>query len=256
MEQHRMIIAANWKMNFTYEQAAKTAHDYREFMLQNALKLQENEVNIVAFPPALYGALLNDVCQETELTWGGQSCLDKPQGAYTGDMSPPMFASAGASWQLVGHSERRVGHNESDEFISRQIHAASEAGLKVILCVGESLAQREAGNAEDVVMSQIASACAHGLPKTELVIAYEPVWAIGTGKVASPDDVAQMHKAIANFCLNNQAMSAAPLILYGGSVNASNASSLFALPHVDGALVGGASLKIDDFAGIISACLA
>lgn len=256
MEPHRMIIAANWKMNFTYAQAAKVAGEYKEFMLENSLKLQESQINIVAFPPALYGWLLDDVCKETDLSWGGQCCQDVSQGAFTGDISSAMFASTGATWQLVGHSERRVGHNESDDFISRQIQSASEAGLKVILCVGESLEQREADNAEEVVMSQIASACALGLPKTELVIAYEPVWAIGTGKVASIEDVATMHKAIAEFCLKNQAMSVAPPILYGGSVNADNAASLFSLRHVDGALVGGASLKIDDFAGIISAGLA
>lgn len=247
-----MIIAANWKMNLSHDEAQKLAEGFRI--------LAENEaghgVELVVFPPALYASAVASSAQSAALSWGGQSCHAKPSGAYTGDISAQMFASAGARWQLIGHSERRAGHKESDEDIAAQRAAGQSAGLRVMLCVGEALEEREAGKAVAVVTDQLAKACGSGVDWETMVIAYEPIWAIGTGRVAEPSDVDEMHRAIADYCQNTLGAKARPPILYGGSVKAANAQALFSLPYVDGALVGGASLCLADFAPIVSAAKA
>ena len=244
-----MIFAANWKMNLTHNEALALASSYRAL----AETITHAAHDIIIFPPALYGSLVADACAQSSLSWGGQSCHHDRQGAHTGDIAAQMFASAGASWQLIGHSERRTNHRETDEQIAAQTDQALAAGLKIVFCVGETLDQRGAGNAEDVVCAQLQAALNKSAPWERIVIAYEPVWAIGTGKVASAGDVAKMHQVIADFCVTKLGAKTRPMILYGGSVKADNAATLMGLAHVDGALVGGASLKISDFQEIVSA---
>ena len=250
-----MIIAANWKMNLLKTQARDLAKSYYELTQRHHELMKRCAIEIVAFPPALYASLLQDCANEPLLSWGGQASHHEDHGAFTGNVSAQMFASMGAKWQLVGHSERRLYHAETDEVIARQIDKAHAADLNVMLCVGEDLTQRQAGMAEHIVTSQIEKAVRDVDDVASITIAYEPVWAIGTGKVASPDDVRDMHQAIADFCVDTLGASKAPQILYGGSVNAGNAEELFSLPFVDGALVGGASLTADSFEAIVAVAL-
>lgn len=250
-----MIIAANWKMNLVVTQAQELAKSYFDLTQNHQEIMAQSDVEIVAFPPALYGFLMQKYGDQPRLSWGGQASHHEDHGAYTGNISAQMFASMGAKWQLVGHSERRLHHAETNDDIARQINKARNAGLNVMLCVGENLTQRQAGEAEDVVTSQIAQAIGDIDDVAAITIAYEPVWAIGTGVVASPDDVRDMHQAIADYCVTSLGASKAPQILYGGSVNASNAADLFSLPFVNGALVGGASLTADSFNAIVKVAL-
>ncbi len=185
---------------------------------------------------------------------GAQDCHPKASGAYTGDISAPMLKDAGASYVIVGHSERRGGYGESDAMARAKAEAAHEAGLAAIVCVGETRAEREAGEAISVVSGQIRSSLPAAATPANLVVAYEPVWAIGTGLTPTARDVADVHASIR--ALLGEIYGEAGVrvrILYGGSVKPSNAKELLGLPNVDGALVGGASLKAADFMGIAAA---
>lgn len=186
---------------------------------------------------------------------GGQDCHAKDSGAFTGDISAPMLKDAGADFTIVGHSERRTLHGESDADVQEKAEAALAAGLSVILCVGETEGERDAGRAEAVVGGQIEGSCPSGDGVSEkLSVAYEPVWAIGTGRVPSVADVAAMHKSIRNKLVALYGESGAEVrILYGGSVKADNAAELLAVPEVGGALVGGASLTAESFLAIVGA---
>lgn len=252
-----MLIAANWKMNLTYEQAQDLMPGYEN--LANATDKRDaadgSTASVIVFPPALYADLASQAANRSALAWGGQSCHYAEAGAHTGDISATMFASMGAEWQLVGHSERRSDHGENDQEIALQISSATKAALQIMLCVGESLEQREAGQAEQIVTAQIAAALSRGVAWEKIAIAYEPIWAIGTGKVAELEDIQAMHQAISEFCTSHFDLKQAPPVLYGGSVNADNARDILALPHVSGALVGGASLRIDTFSAIVNAAL-
>ena len=184
---------------------------------------------------------------------GAQDCHANTNGAHTGDISAAMLKDGGATLTIVGHSERRADHQETDAVVRAKAEKALAAGLSVILCIGESLEVREAGHAVSVVSAQVDSS----LPKTDgsnLAIAYEPIWAIGTGKIPSMDDIAEMHAALRERLVAAYGEAGRGIrILYGGSVKASNAAEIFAVPDVDGALVGGASLKADDFLPIVAA---
>ena len=252
-----MLIAANWKMNLTYEQAQDLMAGYEN--LANVTDKRDtadgSAVSVIVFPPALYAGLASQSANRSSLAWGGQCCHSAEAGAHTGDISATMFASMGAEWQLVGHSERRSDHGESDQEIALQISSATKAALQIMLCVGESLEQRDAGQAEQIITAQIAAALSRGVAWEKIAIAYEPIWAIGTGKVAELEDIQAMHQAISEFCTSHFDLKQAPPVLYGGSVNADNARDILALPHVSGALVGGASLKIDALSAIVNAAL-
>ena len=241
-----MLLAANWKMNLDYEQAKALSAEFAAMSQKTAAKL-------VVFPPALYADLIQGASEQSAVEWGGQSSHPANDGAHTGDISAPMFASRGASWLLAGHSERRQNHAETDSDIASQIKSALQAGLMPILCVGETEVQRQEGKAIAVVCAQIKAGLAEIEAAQEVAIAYEPVWAIGTGLVAQPADIQDMHQAIFEFMKNELSVSYDPQILYGGSVNASNAGEILHLPYVGGALVGGASLKSDAFQAIIEA---
>lgn len=254
MGENEMIIAANWKMNLLVDDARNLTAEFQK-LAQNQ---GDSDVNILIFPPALYAEMVAKIAHTGKLSWGGQNTHPQMSGAHTGDIAAKMYQSLGARYQLVGHSERRQAHKESDAYIGAQLRASYEADLITILCVGEGLEQREAGQAEAIVTSQIAGALEvvqDKLPDLwdKLIIAYEPVWAIGTGRVAQPQDVCDMHKAIADYCCVTLGAPKSPKILYGGSVKPENAASLFTLDYVDGALVGGASLDCDAFSGIVAA---
>lgn len=239
-------LAANWKMNLTATDAKQLADAYRDL----ADEFEAHDVSFIVCPPALYGMMLQQACDDSALSWGGQSSHPAGFGAHTGDISAKMLQSAGASYVIAGHSERRQNHTESDEQVAAQLHAAHEAGLTVILCVGEALEDRKAGRAEDIVTQQL-SAALHNVTKWEsVIIAYEPIWAIGTGEVASPDDIQAMHHAMAEHVVAHCGAPKVPPLLYGGSVNAGNAAQILSQPDVNGALIGGASLKIDEMHAI------
>ncbi len=242
-------IVGNWKMNGT-----RSILSEARAIDRGAARLPKVQVAIA--PPA---TLLHRTREAVELIGvGGQDCHVKESGAYTGDISAAMLKDAGADFTLVGHSERRTMHGESDAIVRDKAEAALAAGLAVILCVGETEAQRDAGSAEDVVGAQVEGSS----PKTDgavdkLTVAYEPVWAIGTGRVPSVQDVAAMHAAIrAKLVAIYGEAGAAVRILYGGSVKADNASELLSIPDVGGALVGGASLTAESFLAIVSAAAA
>jgi triosephosphate isomerase len=200
-----------------------------------------------------------DALQGTNIAVGGQNCHYASEGAYTGEVSPRMLLDAGCKYVIIGHSERRHGQNEPDRFVNLKVKAATTAGLKVIFCVGELLAEREAGQTEDVIWFQVAAGL-NGLSAEQvsrLAIAYEPVWAIGTGKVATPAQAQEVHAFIRNRFAHHHGAAAAQAmtIMYGGSVKPDNAAEILRQPDVDGALVGGASLKAESFLGIVRAAV-
>jgi triosephosphate isomerase len=241
------LIAGNWKMHGLTADAVALARD----VAAGAAGLP---CDLLVCPPFVHIAAVAQALAGSGVPVGGQDCHQARQGAHTGDISAPMLRDAGAGWVILGHSERRQNHGETDELVREKVLAAVEAGLRPIVCVGETADQRAGGQETEVVGWQIAGS----LPKPfSGVIAYEPVWAIGTGKTATEQDVATMHAFIREE-LTRQFGEAGQgiLILYGGSVRAANAASLLAVPHVGGALVGGASLKADEFLAIARAAKA
>jgi triosephosphate isomerase (TIM) len=245
MADRKQLVAGNWKMNGLRGDGTALAGELarRARMAAGGLAC-----DLLVCPPATLLAVVHGVLAGSGVALGGQDCHAERQGAYTGDLSAEMLADAGCTHVILGHSERRQRHAESDAEIRAKILAARRAGLIAILCVGETLPQREAGNAIDVVAHQLAGSIPEGMAAGSLVVAYEPVWAIGTGLSATADDITAMHRAIRG-CL-----SSATRILYGGSVNPKNAAAILGSAEVDGALVGGASLNADDFWAIACCC--
>ncbi len=242
-----MIVAGNWKMNMDRAGAAALTAGLAEWRGG-----ADRPVDMIIFPPAI---LVDTVAASLGggIALGGQDCHANASGAHTGDIAAQMLAEAGCTWVLAGHSERRQDHGETSSMVAAKATAANDAGLKVMICVGETLDERERGNANDVVGAQVLASLPEGMAADSFAIAYEPVWAIGTGKVASPEDVDAMHNHIRDILLSRDAGYTDIDILYGGSVKPDNAAGLMALTNVGGALVGGASLKVDDFAAIADA---
>jgi triosephosphate isomerase len=242
------LLAGNWKMN-----GLRAALAEIRALGRGLADVSGGEVLIC--PPATLISEAVRAAEGTRIAIGGQDCHAKPSGAYTGDVSAPMLRDLGASYVIVGHSERRQYHGESDTEVAAKVAAARGADLKVILCVGESESVRAEGNAEAFVSSQLASSLPENCEPDEITIAYEPVWAIGSGRTPTSAQIAGMHSAI-RVALSSRfggAASGKNRILYGGSVNPGNAESILTVPGVDGALVGGASLKAADFLSIIRA---
>lgn len=239
-------IVGNWKMNGT-----RAMLNEARAIDRAAARFPKVQVGLA--PPATLLFRMRDAVELIGV--GGQDCHASENGAYTGNVSALMLKDAGADFTIVGHSERRDYHRESDADVKAKAEAALSAGLSVILCIGESEAQRDAGEAEAVVTAQLEGSCPRmdGAPD-KLSIAYEPIWAIGTGRVPSVEDVAAMHKAIRTRLVAIYGESCVDVrILYGGSVKAENAAELLAVPDVDGALVGGASLTAESFLSIVGA---
>ncbi len=244
----RALVAGNWKMNGAGQaDAAKLGE------LKAALEANPAACDVLICPPATLIAQAAWFVKDA-FAIGGQDCHAEASGAFTGDISAEMLKAAGASHVIVGHSERRQYHAETDAQVAAKAKAAWRAGLTAIICFGETLAQREAGNANAVCEAQLAGSVPDGASAANTVVAYEPVWAIGTGKTASLDDIAAMHAHV-RACLVKQLGEPGRKILiqYGGSVKPDNAAAILATPDVGGALVGGASLKVADFMAIISA---
>ena len=240
----RKLVAGNWKMH-------GTGPDLTEVdAIVEAVSSAACDIAL-CLPATL---IERAVRRAPGLAIGGQDCHLAPKGAYTGDISAPMLADAGAALTIVGHSERRAGHCESDADIRAKAEAAMAAGLSVILCVGESLEVREGGEAVATVSRQLDASLPAVADAGQLAIAYEPIWAIGTGRIPSMDDIGEMHAALRQRLIAAYAREGAAMrILYGGSVKAGNAAGIFAVPDVDGALVGGASLKASEFLPIVRA---
>jgi triosephosphate isomerase len=240
--QRRPLVAGNWKMN-----AAAPAEFTK--MVEGARGL--TAIDIMVCPPATLLAELAVAARGSPMRIGGQDCHAEPAGAFTGDIAAEMLKAAGASAVIVGHSERRTYHRETDADVRAKALAARRAGLLAIVCVGETRAEREAGRALEVVGKQLDGSLPDGATAENLVVAYEPVWAIGTGLTPTPGDVAEMHGFIRrNLAERFAAAGEGIRILYGGSVKASNAKELMDVADVDGALIGGASLKADEFLAI------
>jgi triosephosphate isomerase len=245
-DEMRKLAAGNWKMNGTTEnlreiRALADAHP-------------EPGCDILLCPPATLIDRLADIASATQIMVGGQDCHAKSSGAHTGDVSAAMLADAGATHVILGHSERRTDHGETDADVTAKVTAALAAGLTAIVCLGETLAEREAGRTIEVVERQLTHSIPSDISPQDLVVAYEPVWAIGTDRVPTTDQIAEVHAVLRARLVERFGDAAKELrLLYGGSVKPSNAMEIFTVPEVDGALVGGASLKAADFSGIISA---
>lgn len=245
----KKLVAANWKMHGSRSMASALCGEISA--------ADTDGIDVVICPPFPYLVDVATACVEAGIGVGAQDLSEhEGQGAYTGEVSAAMLADCGAQWVLVGHSERRQYHGESDVLVARKFAAARAAGLTPILCVGETLAQRQAGETETVVARQLQAVldtCGIGSFDTA-VISYEPVWAIGTGHTATPEQAQQMHAFIRSQLQKEDAMIARlTRLLYGGSVKAANAAELFAQSDVDGGLIGGASLTASDFLGICAA---
>ncbi len=232
----RKLIAGNWKMHGSQEWLDKVKSF--EKLLPSR---KRSHIEILICPPFPYISGLAENAKGTEIAIGGQNCHANATGAHTGEVSAEMLVDCGAQYVIVGHSERRAG-GESDADVKAKAAAAARGGLVPIICVGETLSQREAGDAQSVVSSQIAGSVPSDVDK--YVVAYEPVWAIGTGKVAEISDIEDMHNHI------RKAVGKSVRILYGGSVKPGNAKDILKTENVDGALIGGASLNMEDFSEI------
>ncbi len=243
----RPLIAGNWKMN-----GGKGS--LIEIEAIKAAVGGEPSVDVAICPPATLISRAATLAGTSPIQIGGQDCHAKASGAHTGDLAAEMLADAGATMVIVGHSERRADHAEDDTTVRAKAEAAWRAGLTAILCVGETEAERRAGDALDVVADQLAGSVPDGATAGNLVIAYEPVWAIGTGLTPTGDDIAEMHAHVRNLLAARFPGDGAQIrVIYGGSVKPDNAAEIFAIEGVNGALVGGASLKAGDFLAIIAA---
>ncbi|HRE60565.1 MAG TPA: triose-phosphate isomerase [Micropepsaceae bacterium] len=244
----RKLAAGNWKMNGTAASLAEVKK------LKSLIRKDRLAADILICPPATLIERLARMAKGSKVAVGGQDCHAKEQGAFTGDVSAPMLADAGASTVIVGHSERRTLHAERDADVHAKAEAAHRAGLVAIICVGETLDERSAGKADDIVKGQVSRSVPDAATPKNTIIAYEPVWAIGTGKTATAADIEAMHHTIRETLRARFGAAAdAFRILYGGSVKASNAAEILHVPGVDGALVGGASLSAAEFYEIIKA---
>jgi triosephosphate isomerase len=240
------LVAGNWKMNGLQEDGASLARGLAERAI--AAGAGGPGCELLICPPASLLTIVRGVLAGSGIALGGQDCHAASKGAYTGDISPEMLADAGCSHVILGHSERRHGHGEGDAVVREKILGAWRAGLVAILCVGETQLQRQAGHAADIVSTQLAGSIPNGATCDNLVVAYEPVWAIGTGLTATLEDIGAMHATV------RSRIPAGAWILYGGSVNPQNAAGILGLAEVDGALVGGASLDADSFWTIARCC--
>ncbi len=245
----RKLAAGNWKMNGLKSDGIALARD-----LVERATAKPPAAEILICPPATLLAPVADILAGSPVALGGQDCHTVRKGAHTGDISAAMLEDVGCRYVILGHSERRADHHETDTLVRAKVEAARAAGLVVILCIGETLAQHDAGETHDIVARQIAGSLPDGLDPSGLAVAYEPVWAIGTGRTPTVDEVAAVHAHIRKKLAAKVAESAAVRLLYGGSVKPSNARELMAVPNVDGALVGGASLVAADFWAIVEAC--
>ena len=246
----RPLIAGNWKMN-----GLKASSAEFEAMLAGAPGVAAKADLLVCPPATLIAAFAEKARGSNTIAIGAQDCHPKASGAHTGDLSAEMLADAGASAIIVGHSERRADHGESDVLVRQKTEAVWRAGLTAIVCIGETRQQRDAGQALDICRGQLDLSLPDQARADNLVVAYEPVWAIGTGLTPTVGDVQQIHKFIRDFLIARfNGEGARTRILYGGSVKPSNAAELMAVENVNGALVGGASLKAADFLAIAAGC--
>jgi triosephosphate isomerase (TIM) len=246
----RPLIAGNWKMN-----GLKASSAEFEAMLAGAPGVAVKADLLVCPPATLIAAFAEKARGSKTIAIGAQDCHPKASGAHTGDLSAEMLADAGASAIIVGHSERRADHGESDVLVRQKTEAVWRAGLTAIVCIGETQQQRDAGKALDICRGQLDLSLPDQARADNLVVAYEPVWAIGTGLTPTVGDVQQIHKFIRDFLIARfNGEGARARILYGGSVKPSNAAELMAVENVNGALVGGASLKAADFLAIAAGC--
>ncbi len=239
------LVAGNWKMNGLRQDGAMLASTLKERAAAAGSALG---CEILVCPPATLLSEVGGILAGSGIALGGQDCHAAPKGACTGDISAEMLADLGCRYVILGHSERRHGHAETNAVVCGKVAGAWRAGLIAILCVGETQPQRQAGKAVEIVSSQLAGSIPETADAATLVIAYEPVWAIGTGLTATTDDIVAMHAEI------RSRIPASARILYGGSVNPKNADAILSLPEVDGALVGGASLGAADFWAIAQSC--
>jgi triosephosphate isomerase len=249
MKQSVKLIAGNWKMNGLGASLAEID------ALREALEQEPAGCRVAVCPPAtLISRVTDRLGMGGVVEIGGQDCRAEASGAFTGDVSAPMLRDAGATLVILGHSERRQGYGEADALVAGKAAAALDAGLQPIVCVGETLEQREAGRAVEVVRGQVLASLPEALAGRDFAVAYEPVWAIGTGLTPTLEQIAEVHAAIRAAMVERlgEGGRAAP-ILYGGSVKPSNAADILSTTEVGGALVGGASLKAADFLGIIRA---
>jgi triosephosphate isomerase len=249
MTARRPLIAGNWKMNGLRADGLKLVEGLTAHLGEG-----EQSFDMLVCPPATLVAEVAAAAGSSALLVGGQDCHQSEKGAHTGDTSAWMLKDVGASHVIVGHSERRADHGESSAVVKAKAGAAHAAGLIAVICIGETEDERDRGEAMAVVSAQLLESLPDGATPENTVVAYEPVWAIGTGKTATPEDVAEMHGEIRKQAREKLGSDASRLrILYGGSVKPGNAPELLALSDVDGALVGGASLKVEDFWAIAKA---
>ena len=246
------VVAGNWKMNTTLEEGVKLAKDVNE-----ALKNADTKCDVVICVPFTHLASVNAVIDSSKLGLGAENCADHVKGAYTGEVSASMVASTGATYVILGHSERRQYYGETSETLKEKVNLAFANNLTPIFCIGEVLEERENGSYLDVVKTQIEEALFDLSAEdfSKLILAYEPVWAIGTGKTATDDQAQEMHAFIRGVIAGKYGQEVADntSILYGGSCKPSNAKALFAKPDVDGGLIGGAALEAESFMGIVTA---
>ncbi|MBE6445153.1 MAG: triose-phosphate isomerase [Alphaproteobacteria bacterium] len=244
----KKLIAGNWKMNGLLADGVELA---KNVVLQ-VKAMGKPQCEFLVCPPFTLLTSVKKALRGAKVALGAQDCHMAEKGAHTGDISPLMLKDLGCTYVILGHSERRADHGETDELVRAKAEAAHKVGLKTVICIGETLAQRDAGKAVEVCRNQILGSVPADSNATDTVIAYEPVWAIGTGKVPTTADVEEVHAAVRKVLAQKLGKSVANKmrILYGGSVKPGNAKELLSLPDVDGALIGGASLKAEDFVAI------
>jgi triosephosphate isomerase len=243
----KAMVAGNWKMNGSQAQVAKLLNGMAD-------KIGDANADVVVCPPHVYLATALAELAGSHIRIGAQNCSEHESGAYTGEVSAAMLADTGCHHVLVGHSERRALFGENDGVVAAKFGAARTAGLQPILCVGETLEERENGRALEVVTKQLAAVFDQHAAEQTTIVAYEPVWAIGTGRTASPEQAQEVHQFIRAWLAESDAAIASEVrILYGGSVKADNAADIFGQADIDGGLIGGASLKQEDFVAIVKA---
>ena len=248
----KKIVAGNWKMNMNLQDGIALAKELNE-----TLTAEKPNCGVVICTPFIHLASIAQFLNQDIIGLGAENCADKEKGAFTGEVSAEMVKSTGAQYVILGHSERREYYNETPEILKEKVLLALKNGLKVIFCIGESLAEREANKQNEVCKAELEGSV-FNLTAEEfknIVIAYEPIWAIGTGKTATAEQAEEIHAFIRSCVAEKygEAVAEDTSILYGGSCKASNAPELFAKPDIDGGLIGGASLKAADFKGIIDA---